>query len=113
MQEQGLMMDCIYCTMIYPNLNSEECPKCHGKVHCLQPAQMMDEESSQRSILESLKVFFANLDGNIISGNKEGLTEGEINELEEKLYSIIKKLSIYNFNLQRAFIDVYRNINDY
>ena len=52
-EEQGCLTECVYCTEIRPDLDSE-CPFCKGEVNYFRPAQMMSEQNSRQQILHDI-----------------------------------------------------------
>ena len=57
--EQGLYLDCFYCQDLFPETEGN-CKKCQNKKSYFQPAQMMDKETSEQFVLESLLNFLIN-----------------------------------------------------
>ncbi|MCY3412226.1 MAG: hypothetical protein INQ03_11385 [Candidatus Heimdallarchaeota archaeon] len=100
MREQGIMLRCVYCTEIFPDI--KECPKCDGKKEFFRPARMMDKYTSQRELVMNLKEFFSLFDEKCIY--EPHLPE----EDAQRMYFLIEKLGIYNFNLRETLIDLLR-----
>jgi hypothetical protein len=96
-QEQGVLMDCIYCKDLYPN-RKENCPRCKGNRSYFQPAQMMDTNSSQNHILQTMSNFFE-----IFKSEKD---QTQALTLKKKAIHLLEKIKIYNFDLKSALIDL-------
>ena len=97
-KEQGVYIDCIYCKVIYPEVNSGNCERCKGEGGYFRPARMMDKHSSNNYVMEILKPFFDNYDMN-----------AEIDDTNRnKMIGLIEVISIYNFDLGKALIDSIR-----
>lgn len=97
-KEQGVYIDCIYCKVIYPEINSINCQWCKGESGYFRPARMMDKHSSDKYIMDILKPFFENYDMN------EEVDEGT----RKRMVGIVEAISIYNFDLKQALIDTIR-----
>jgi hypothetical protein len=98
-KEQGVYLDCIYCKVIYPEINSSNCKRCKGEGGYFRPARMMDKLSSNNYVMDSLKQFFENYD-----------MYEEIDESNRKrMIGLVEIIEIYNFDLKKALIDIIRN----
>ena len=97
-KEQGLYIDCTYCKVIYPEVNSGNCKRCKGEGGYFRPARMMDKLLSNNYVMEILKPFFKNYD-----------MYAEIDDIaRNKMIDLIEVISIYNFDLKQALIDSIR-----
>ena len=107
--EQGISIDCIHCTMIYPDVNRPDCPECHGKKRYFLPAQMMDKSSSQRTIIneifnnKELLTFFL-LEGQNLTGEKKEV-------IKSKCFALLRKTVIYNFDLKDLLVEIVRELD--
>ena len=107
-RDQGIEMECVYCTKIYPELRDKGCPVCKDVRFIFQTAQMMDVDSSERAIFAHLSEFLQyynkhELDLEYTDKNfetKKKLAETAKNDV----INLIKKINIYNFNLEEALI---------
>ncbi len=87
MPEQGAMMDCVYCSIIYPELKGK-CPRCGRSGGGFREARMMDRESSSRMILDMMDDTDLLFDGN--------------EEKRERMISLLNDVVLYDFDLVSA-----------
>ena len=109
-QTQGLLMECIYCSLIFPELKNNNCPVCKDKNIFFQPAQMMDKNSSQIYLMQKLSLFFQVL-AQDIPPNMNDLSDERIQEIKDNSLSILNNIAKYNFDLQEALIDLIRGLS--
>jgi len=114
-REQGLEMECLYCTKIYPELREKECPVCKGARFIFQPAQMMDVETSERAIFTHLSEFLQNYykhELDVGHAEKDFEKKKKLAETAKNdAINLIKKIHIYNFNLSEALIHLVHEID--
>lgn len=114
LKEQGLEMHCLYCKVIYPDLDSPNCPICHGTSTFFQPARMMDEATSQITLLRELAEFFAFSSEKTIRFSDPSFNEIGQNtqkELKERVFDLLKKVEIYQFDLRQTLINMYQQLD--
>lgn len=103
--EQGVMTDCIYCTVVYTELRGK-CPRCGNKGPTFKPAQMMDRESSQRAVLDCL---FS------LAGGERGINNNDDKPAgmayRRELIGLLKMMTIYNFDLKDAIVARIRDLD--
>ncbi len=85
--EQGAMMDCVYCSIIYPELKGN-CPRCGRSGGGFRQARMMDRETSSRMILDIMDDIDLSFDRN--------------EEKRESLISLLREITLYDFDLVSA-----------
>ena len=100
MREQGLQMECIHCSVLYPELKGKNCPICHGSGFIFQPARMMDRDLSQRELFEDFTEFFYQLGKKKIEMDAiDAETEKKLaRDLRNHAIRLVKKLHIYGFD---------------
>ena len=97
-QEQGALVDCVYCGLIKPELKgTKKCPKCGGVSRSFKPMRMMDNNTSGRELIE--KIFRIQLD-----------REGRITK--DELINLLTSVVVYNFDFQSALINWIREMEN-
>ena len=110
-QDQGVLFDCIQCSIIYPGEERPDCPECHGKKNYFLTAQMVDKISSQKLVVNDLIQLIKN--ENILE--KSYFNSTSISSEQEKLLKkiclkLLKDIQIYNFDLKLFLADVVRKL---
>ncbi len=97
-QEQGTIVDCVYCGLIKPELKgTKRCPKCGGVSSSFKAMRMMDKNTSGRELLD--RIFR-------IQMNQEG-------ELpKDELINLLTSVVVYNFDFKSALINLIREIEN-
>ena len=111
-KEQGTMMTCVYCTTVYPDLYTKDCPICKGKKNFFRPARMMDKESSQTYMFEILSSFFKELPSIHFPLSSEEITKEEAIKIKNIALGILNDLILYNFDFKDAIVNLIRNIEE-
>ncbi|NHI93724.1 MAG: hypothetical protein EAX96_14655 [Candidatus Lokiarchaeota archaeon] len=114
-REQGVQMECIFCTKLYPELRKKGCPACKGVGFIFQPAQMMDVDSFEREIFSHLHEFLHHyykdkLDFDFIEKGFEEKKKLAKNAKNDAI-NLLKKLHIYGFDLSEALIRLIHKID--
>ena len=111
-KEQGVLIDCISCTIIYPEGERPDCPECNGKKKYFLPAQMMDKLSSHKIIMNDLNnLLKLNVDLNFVFFNTQDLSSDNVNLLKDAYFNLLKKVLIYNFDLKDFLIQNIKNLD--
>ena len=100
-KEQGVYIDCIYCKIIYPEVNSINCKKCKGEGGYFRQARMMDQQTSSNYVIDVLNSFFHNVDVHEVIDDS----------VTSQLIGLVELLSIYNFDLKQSLIQIIRQNN--
>ena len=108
--EQGTEMECVLCTVIYPELKGKECPICKGAGFYFQPARMMDLYTSRREMLNYLYYFTMNRDKFERMDPEE--KEKMALDIRNEAIGMIKKIIIYNFELKETLIDLVHELDE-
>lgn len=94
MEDQGCLVDCVYCKWIQPELlHTTKCPLCHGKTPYFQSMRMMDSYTSRREILMDLL-------------EREVGSEKENEWTTSRLLKLLTKINVYDFDLKQAIIEL-------
>ena len=100
-KDQGLLIDCIHCTILYRGTERKKCPECMGAKSYFVPAQMMDKNSSQTMIITEIITFIKEQSNFLLVNTKiESLTTDDIKKVRREYFNLLKKLIIYQFDLQ-------------
>jgi len=95
MKEQGVMVDCVYCKYIKPELqNTTSCPLCHGVRPVFKAMRMMDSDSSGQEILYDIL-------------NMQFTENSE--KMGQDLLQLLTKIDVYNFDFKSAIIRFLQN----
>ncbi len=98
MKPQGLLLDCVYCNLIHPELKGKkECPHCHGQTPKFKPMQMMDKTSSEHSVM------------NMIIEMKY---TDDLEQYKKDLIGLLTEVEVYNFDLKSALITIIRDLEN-
>ena len=91
MNEQGCMVDCVYCSSILPNMKwTGQCPYCHGHSPYFKPMQMMDRSTANRQLL--FEIFSQD--------------SPELYSMQESYaVNLLTKIEVHNFDLKQALIE--------
>ncbi|MHA1785882.1 MAG: hypothetical protein ACTSVY_05170 [Candidatus Helarchaeota archaeon] len=106
-KEQGVEMECMYCSVLYPEFKGKSCPVCDGKGIVFQPARMMDEFTSREEIFQDLFEFLRHRDEFKLD-EKPDLPQ----KIKNSAINILKKVVIYNFNMKDALITLIHELDD-
>jgi hypothetical protein len=98
--EQGIMADCHYCRVIYPDLKSD-CPLCAGGPEKFRPARMMDRQTSLREVLPQVLSLWE-LEMKMREMDEPDLEL--IKQYRDALISVVFDVGLYNFNIKDALI---------
>ena len=97
-QEQGTIVDCVYCGLIKPELKgTKKCPKCRGVSSSFKPMRMMDRSTSERELLD--QIFSIQMD-----------QEGKLPK--DQLINLLTSVGVYNFDFKSALINLIREIEN-
>lgn len=110
--EQGLLMNCIYCHLVYPDLKNNDCPVCKDNNQFFKPAQMMDKASSQIRLFQELSHLFQTLKTENIPPSSSELSKEELLELKDKTYSLLESIVMYNFDIKDGIIELIRDFDN-
>lgn len=111
--EQGVLVDCIQCTIIYPGKDRPNCPECKGTKSYFLPAQMMDKVSSQEMIVKKLLSFFKNLDKiDDINTFIRKMNLEQTTKMREACFILLRTVVIYNFELRVVLKDMILNLDE-
>ena len=110
-REQGIIIECIHCTILYPNENRPNCPECKGAKSYFIPAQMMDKQSSIRYIITELIKILANQENLKDFDNTESLPVDTLDIMRNNLFNLLKNIVIYNFNVKNICKDLILDID--
>lgn len=111
-KEQGVLIDCIQCSIIYPDKDRPDCPECHGKKQYFLPAQMLDKTSSQKLVVHELMQLLKN-ETFLEKGyfNSQDITSEQEKQLKSICLKLLKNIVIYNFDLKPFIADVIRKLD--
>jgi hypothetical protein len=98
-QDQGLSMECVYCTLVRPDIGGD-CPECHGARVRFQPARMMDGPTSRDHVLSR---FFHH--GAVLPGSG-GATE------RDRLLALLEEVVIYGFDPALALAEALHRVEE-
>ena len=111
-KEQGLLLECIHCTILYPGEDRPNCPECKGAKSHFVPAQMMDRSSSQTMIITEISKFIKEQSKLLtINENIDLLSKDHIDKMREEGFRLLKKLIMYDFDLQEYLKDLIRQLD--
>jgi hypothetical protein len=97
-QEQGTIVDCVYCGLIKPELKgTKKCPKCGGVSSSFKPLRMMDKNTSERELLNQIFRIQMDQDGKIPT---------------DELLNLLTRVGVYNFDFKSALINLIREIEN-
>ena len=99
-QQQGTMVDCVYCKYIHPELlEGDKCPICKGINPQFRPARMMDHSTSQMEVLYS-----------IFNEFPRERREANPSDFKDALLSLLLKLDIYQLDFKELVIQSIKEI---
>lgn len=115
-RDQGVTMECVFCSTLYPELKEKGCPYCRGEGIIFQPARMMTPKLSRDEIFRELAEFFRfmaekNLDQHSFHEIYK-LEEDEAKNLKDRAISLLKKAVIYGFDLKDTLIDFIHQLDE-
>ena len=97
-QEQGTIVDCVYCGLIKPELKgTKECPKCGGVSRAFKAMRMMDRSTSERELLDQIFRIQMDQDGKIPI---------------DELLNLLTMVGVYNFDFRSALINLIKEIEN-
>lgn len=110
-KEQGLLLECIHCTVLYPSEERPNCPECKGAKMYFVPAHMMDKESSQNMIITELSTFFKEQNDFLpVHEHADVFTQENAEKLRKEGFRLLKKLIMYDFDFQEYLKDLIRQL---
>ena len=98
--EQGVMAECHYCRVIYPDLKGD-CPLCAGGPEKFRPARMMDRYTSMREVLPSILRLWE-LEERVRQMDEPDMEI--VKRYRDALISVVFDVGLYNFNIKDALI---------
>lgn len=98
MREQGTVMDCIYCTKVYPELEGAECPKCGGRGPTFRAARMMDRQTSAREIWPRILGLYET------ESKLESLSPEQVQQYRDRLIGVLDQVNLYQFDMKEALL---------
>ncbi len=108
--EQGLLIECIHCKVLYPELDSSDCHWCQGAGQYFQPARMMSPELSQQVLLQQLIEYCRDW-GSFLINHESSLDDAMKENLRKKSLNLLQNILIYNFDLKESLIQLIRTLD--
>lgn len=103
------MTECVYCTKVRPGIGAD-CPFCEGEGTYFQPAQMMDGPMSREQTMHRLFELAATW--NEMYSCSEEERQAVTDRFRRELVGVLQAMSIYNFDIQTAMVEMIQRLED-